>query len=148
MLYALIGLLFAWLGLVLFNQFGTRPAVIGLQAGNRLADCPESPNCACTQATRAEQQIEPIPLTGTAQEAMAAIRSAVDQTGGMRVVTSEGTYLHATASSLVFRFVDDVEFFVDEEQRVIHLRSASRVGYSDMGANARRLAQLRQSILE
>jgi uncharacterized protein (DUF1499 family) len=148
-IYPLLGLCVAWLGLVLFNNFGTRPAVSGL-TGGRLNDCPSSPNCVCSQASRAGQQIEPVPFSGSVTEAMSAILATVQTLSALHIETADERYVHATARTLLLRFVDDVEFLIDETDRVIHLRSASRIGYSDMGANARRVnlisAELRRRL--
>jgi len=57
----------------------------------------------------------------------------------------EGDYLHAEARSLLFRFVDDVEFLFDADKQVIHVRSASRTGYSDLGVNRRRVERIRRA---
>jgi uncharacterized protein (DUF1499 family) len=63
----------------------------------------------------------------------------------LKIVTESGDYLHAEATSLIFRFVDDVEFFVDREAKVIHFRSASRVGHSDLGVNRARMENIREA---
>lgn len=60
-----------------------------------------------------------------------------------RIVAAEERYIHAAFTSALFRFVDDVEFFLDEGTRTIHVRSASRVGYSDFGVNRRRVEEIR-----
>ena len=59
------------------------------------------------------------------------------------VVTATGTYLHAEFRSAVFRFVDDVEFHADEAAGVIQVRSGSRIGFSDLGVNRRRIEAIR-----
>jgi uncharacterized protein (DUF1499 family) len=56
--------------------------------------------------------------------------------------------LHAEFRSAIFRFVDDVEFMVDPESQRIHARSASRVGYSDMGVNRRRMEEIQAAFVE
>jgi len=63
----------------------------------------------------------------------------------MSIITEEGSYLHAETRSFLFRFVDDVEFMMDTDSRVIHVRSASRTGYSDLGVNRRRVERLRRA---
>ncbi len=63
----------------------------------------------------------------------------------MRIIEEEDGYMHADAKSLIFRFVDDVEFFVDRDAKVIHFRSASRVGRGDLGVNRKRMEQIRQA---
>jgi len=59
------------------------------------------------------------------------------------VVTAADTYIHAEFTSAVFRFVDDVEFQIDPDTRLVHFRSASRVGRSDLGVNRERMEALR-----
>jgi uncharacterized protein (DUF1499 family) len=61
----------------------------------------------------------------------------------VRIVTAEECYLHAEFTSALFRFVDDVEFLLDDGTKTIHVRSASRVGYSDLGVNRRRVEAIR-----
>lgn len=62
-----------------------------------------------------------------------------------RIRRDEAAYLHAEFRSLIFRFVDDVEFLLDADAGVIHVRSASRLGYSDLGVNRRRVEAIRQA---
>jgi uncharacterized protein (DUF1499 family) len=61
-----------------------------------------------------------------------------------KVVTAEVRYLHVEFTSAVFRFVDDAEFFIDDAQKLIHMRSAARLGYYDFGVNRKRLETIRQ----
>ena len=62
----------------------------------------------------------------------------------VRVVKLEDNYIHAEFISFIFRFVDDVEFYFDDEQKLIQIKSASRVGYSDLGVNRRRIEKIRK----
>jgi uncharacterized protein (DUF1499 family) len=64
---------------------------------------------------------------------------------GARVITETETYVHATFTSRVFRFVDDLEFYFVLDAPVIHVRSASRVGYSDLGVNRKRVEKIRKA---
>jgi uncharacterized protein (DUF1499 family) len=125
------------------NMLSTKPANLGLQEG-RLAPCPASPNCVSTEADDAAHRIEPIAWSGSTDAALGAIRGALLKMPRTQVVSAEGNYLHAEARSFLFRFVDDVEFLVDPEQKLIHFRSASRVGYSDLGANRARMERFRK----
>ena len=120
---------------------------LGVQNG-QLAPCPDSPNCVSTQAPPDDGQhyAPPIPFTGDAKKAMRAISEAVEATPRSKVVTKDKRYLHAEVRSLVFRFTDDVEFYVDNTAKVIHFRSASRVGRGDMGVNRKRMDKLRGEI--
>jgi uncharacterized protein (DUF1499 family) len=63
------------------------------------------------------------------------------------IVTAENNYIHATFTSFLFRFVDDVEFSFDDETKVINVRSASRTGYSDLGVNRRRVEEIRKRFI-
>jgi uncharacterized protein (DUF1499 family) len=113
----------------------------------RLAPCPDSPNCVSTQAADREHRIEPISFEGPAASIIPRLKTALASVPRMRIVAEKGDYLHAEATSLIFRFVDDVEFFVDREARLIHVRSASRVGHSDLGVNRRSMEQIRSEFL-
>jgi uncharacterized protein (DUF1499 family) len=111
----------------------------------RLADCPDSPNCVSSQSDDPEHRVEPLPLRGSGSEALARLRSVLAAMPHTRIVEEQGDYLHAEATSLVFGFVDDVELLVDEGAKVIHVRSASRVGHSDLGVNRDRVERLREA---
>ena len=89
----------------------------------------------------------PIPLAGAAAEVMKELESLVEAMPRSRIVTLDGRYLHAEFRSRVFGFIDDVEFLIDETNAVIHFRSASRVGYSDLDVNRRRMTQLRKQLV-
>lgn len=115
-----------------------RPKTLGLRDG-RLAPCPNSPNCVSTQADREHQRMDSIPLTINAAEAMRTLKQVVSTMPRTQIVTADDNYLHVEFTSALFRFVDDVEFFLDHEQRAIHFRSASRSGHSDFGVNRKRM---------
>jgi uncharacterized protein (DUF1499 family) len=131
--------------LALLSLLSRRPANLGA-AGGKLAPCPDTPNCVSTQADRDDQRMQPIAYEGSAAEAMARLKEVLASTPRVRVVTATDTYLHAECTSLVFRFVDDVEFLIDATARVIHFRSASRAGRSDFGVNRRRMEAIREAL--
>jgi len=121
-----------------------RPTNLGVTNG-KLAPCPDSPNCVSTQADDVVHRIEPLTFQGSAADAIQRLKSIIARQPRMKIVAESGNYLHVEATSLLFRFVDDVEFYVDETAGVIHFRSASRVGYSDLGANRARMEKLRDA---
>ena len=131
----------------MMSIFSRKPTNLGVVDG-RLADCPSSPNCVATQAGDADHRMEPIPFTGSPDEAMQRINDLVAEMPRTRIVTVEDSYLHAEFRSAFFRFVDDVEFLIDPERHIIHFRSASRVGHSDFGVNRRRMQQIRKAFIE
>jgi uncharacterized protein (DUF1499 family) len=113
-----------------------------------LAPCPASPNCVSSQATDAQHFTEPLRYTGEATLAWNRLKSALGTESRLTIVEDTGSYLHAEARSLVFRFVDDIEFVLDSEAEVIQVRSASRTGYSDFGVNRRRVERIRKVFSE
>jgi uncharacterized protein (DUF1499 family) len=117
-------------------------------APTTLPDCPDKPNCVSSQASDKAHAIEPFTYTGTAVDAMRRLRSALAEEKRVTVVTEQDNYLHIEARSLVFRFVDDVEFLMDTSHKLIHVRSAARTGYSDLGVNRRRVERIRRAFIQ
>lgn len=62
------------------------------------------------------------------------------------VIKQEGNYLHVEFRSRVFRFVDDLEFVLDDTNKLIHFRSAARLGQSDMGVNRKRMTEISEKL--
>ena len=92
--------------------------------------------------------MQPLRFCGDTQQLLSLVMASVESKSRARVVQREGNYLHCEFRSLIFRFVDDVEFLVDESEQVLHFRSASRVGYWDLGANRHRMERLVRLIEE
>lgn len=112
----------------------------------QLAPCPSSPNCVSTQAQDEGHVIAPFRYQKTRAEAKEALRAIIRTLSRTKLVEEEETYLHYEFTSLLLRFVDDVEFLFDDETKTIHFRSASRTGHSDLGVNRRRMEDLRKRI--
>jgi len=129
------------LGLAALSLISRRPDNLGVHNG-QLAECPSSPNCVSTTASRESQRMDPIPFEGTVDEARARLLEVLAARPRTKIVTEQPTYLHAECTTSLFRFVDDVEFLIDEQAGVIHFRSASRAGHSDLGENRRRMEQI------
>jgi uncharacterized protein (DUF1499 family) len=130
--------------LALLSILSRRPDNLGVHDG-RLAPCPASPNCVCTRDADPGHSLEPLTFADSPAEAWARLQSVLASWPRTQVVTATETYLHAECTSLLFRFVDDVEFLLDSEAKVIHFRSASRAGRSDLGVNRRRMEEIRQA---
>jgi len=120
---------------------GAAPKDLGA-SGGQLRPCPDKPNCVCSQTTGA-QHIEPLAFDGPADAAMARLKQVLLASARVRIVEESAGYLRAEAASRLFGFVDDVEFLLDGERRLVHVRSASRLGYSDLGVNRRRIETIR-----
>ena len=121
---------------------GARAAALGSTQG-RLAPCPSSPNCVSSLADDDMHRIAPLPFSGAAAAAIGRIEGIVRSLPRVSVTASTENYLRAEFRSAVFRFVDDVEFLADEAAGVVQVRSASRVGSSDIGVNRKRIEDIR-----
>ncbi len=113
-----------------------------------LSPCPSSPNCVSSLSQDERHYINPFPCSLPPVTARAALVQAIAMIKGSRVVVSEECYLRVEFVSRWLKFVDDVEFVIDEKNDIIHLRSASRVGYSDFGVNRRRIEELREYFMK
>lgn len=124
-----------------------RPSYLGVKDG-RLARPKRTPNCVSSQADPAdtEHYIAPIPFKGDAPGAMASVRQAVESLRNSTVIRQEGDYLYAEYRTKIMRFVDDVEFYFDDKDGLIHVRSASRLGRRDFGVNRARVEAIRTRI--
>jgi uncharacterized protein (DUF1499 family) len=123
-----------------------RPKNIGMVNG-RLQPCSWKPNCVCSFDTDAEHGITPLTFTGPWEAARERLLQIIRSQPRMRIVADEGHYLRIECTSLIMRFVDDLEFLFDlfdPAAGLIHVRSASRVGRSDLGVNRHRVETIRQ----
>jgi uncharacterized protein (DUF1499 family) len=124
---------------------GSRPADLGVREGRLLA-CPSSPNCVSSDASDDEHAIAPLGFDGAPAAAWSALREAIAQMPRAEIIEDTGSYMHVEFTSLLFRYVDDVELDLRTGRPgsdVIAVRSASRLGHSDMGANRDRVEELR-----
>ncbi|NDI35544.1 DUF1499 domain-containing protein [Chengkuizengella sediminis] len=119
---------------------------LGITEG-KLAECPKSPNCVSTQTVDESKKMEPIPYTISNEKAMEKMKKVIKEMPRTNIVSEDNIYLHVTFTTKLFRFVDDVEFYLDEHEKVIHYRSASRTGYSDMGVNRKRMIEISKRFL-
>ena len=143
LLIVLILILIGWAAtMTILSATAGRPDNLGVHEG-RLAPCPDTPNCVSSQADDEAHKMDPIPFDGDAVEALARLEAVVESQPRTTIISADGDYVHAESVSLLFRFVDDVEFLVDRDAKVIHFRSASRVGRSDLGVNRKRMREVR-----
>lgn len=118
---------------------GERPQNIGVVEG-RLIPCPESPNCVSSFASDEAHAIAPLDAN---LQAVERVLISLDEAN---IVNAQTNYLHAEFTSSMMRFVDDVEFLYDPARGLTHVRSASRLGYSDLGANRTRIEAIRNAL--
>jgi uncharacterized protein (DUF1499 family) len=128
-------------------MIGCGATEIGLRPDG-LAPCPGSPNCVSSQAEDEKHRIEPLAYPGSRQAAQEKIKALIAGMERTTIIADRADYMHVEFRSRWFKFVDDVEFWFPEDAALIHLRSASRVGYSDMGVNRKRVDRIRALFME
>lgn len=121
----------------MFNFTGERPKNLGVTNG-KLTTCPGTPNCVNSQSDNVQSKIEPLPLVSIAE-----IKQIVEGMDRTTIVEETDNYLYAEFKSKLMGFVDDVEFYRDPEANVVQVRSASRLGQSDLGVNRKRVEEIR-----
>jgi len=121
-------------------------STVSQAAEKQLPACPSSPNCVSSQATDTDHFIAPFKITGNVGEAWIALKKALTNQSRTVITSETGDTLHAEATSLVFRFVDDIDVILDAEAKLIQIRSASRTGYGDFGVNRKRVEKLRSQL--
>lgn len=131
---------------------GSRPADLGAKSG-RLLPCPDSPNCVSSAAEDEVHSIQALLVRKPVPEVWAALEGVLESLPRVEIVRSEDSgnrYLHAEFTSPLMRYVDDVEFVGAGQGRDtrIEVRSASRIGYGDLGANRERIELIRTRLAE
>ena len=124
---------------------GKRPADLGVRNGT-LKAAPSSPNAVSSQATGGFHQIAPLACKGSQEQAMKALKAIVESTPNARIGQMRPDYLYAEYTSALMGFVDDVEFYFAPGEKIIHVRSASRLGYRDFGVNHKRIEGVRAGL--
>ena len=130
----------------LFSCAGKRPSKLGVSHG-AFAPCPSSPNCVSSDASDSGHHITPFHLAVSPVDAWPVALELVSGIARSHIVTERENYLHAECRSFLFGFVDDLELHLRPTEGIIAVRSASRLGYSDLGVNRRRIEDLRTSLI-
>lgn len=112
---------------------------------DQLSDCSAKPNCVCTMASRSSQRLPPLYFGGAPREAIQRVAELLGVLPRTRIEVQSDAYLKATVRTQWLRFVDDVEFLAQPSGQ-LDFRSASRLGYSDLGANRRRMESISTSL--
>lgn len=118
-------------------------------AAKRLSPCPDgSQKCVSTLDTQEYCTMEPVPFTGSVEQAKAAVLKVIAEHPRTSVVEDEPDYVKAIFKTRVIRWKDTVEFEIDADDHVVHFRSES-VPYagSDLGANRKRMTRVRAELV-
>ena len=131
---------------------GQAPQDLGVRDG-KLKPPSKTENSVSSQAAlypehpqRRYAEIAPLALRGDGPATLAKLKAVVEAMPGAKVVKAEGDYLYAQFTTKLMKYVDDVEFWYDPAAQVIQVRSASRLGKSDLGANRKRVEAVRAAL--
>jgi uncharacterized protein (DUF1499 family) len=126
---------------------GTPPINIGVTNG-KLAACAATPNCVNSQAPATDSQhaIAPLPMNEDLPTTIANLKQVIQAMPNTNIVKETNNYLYVEFTSKLMRFVDDVEFYLDNDTKMIQVRSASRLGESDLGVNRQRIEEIRSKL--
>jgi uncharacterized protein (DUF1499 family) len=140
------GLALAGTGFFGYKSYSAQDAVpsIGVVDG-KLVACPDKPNCVSSYASDERHKMDAWPLNESPADMMARLNEIFIHYE-VEVVSQTTTYVHAVYHSSLFNYPDDVEFYIDAEEKKIHFRSASRVGHSDLGANRKRIQEIKNIV--
>ena len=126
----------------LSQAFAGKMPELGIQDG-KLFPCPSAPNCVVSQDADQDHAIAPIAYTGSREDARELLTKVLGVVPRTKIVTQQENYIRVKSTSRMMGFVDDTEFYLPEDESVIHVRAAARLGESDLGVNRRRLEQIR-----
>ncbi len=131
---------------------GTVPNDLGVNQG-QLKPPSATSNSVSSQAglypdhpQHTQAQIDPLALRGDGPATLQKIQTIVRATPGAVIIGHTPDYVYAQYTSRLMRYVDDVEFWFDPARQVIQVRSASRVGRKDLGANRARIEAIRVAL--
>ncbi|GAA3950057.1 DUF1499 domain-containing protein [Allohahella marinimesophila] len=145
-----VGAIASGLGLaaILGGCSGTPPSDLGVE-GDRLKPCPDKPNCVNSFASKddTDHHIQPL-AAAQPQQTWQMLQTLISETGNATIVSQSEGYMRVEYKSSLFGFVDDVEFLLAPEAKQIDVRSASRMGYSDLGVNRERIDEIRAALAD
>jgi uncharacterized protein (DUF1499 family) len=119
-----------------------RPNNLGI-VDSKLLSCPDKPNCISSFASvKSEHYADAIKIVSNKERAHQKVSGILDKSKNAKIISSTADYIHAEYTSSIFKFVDDVEFYLGID-KLVHFRSASRTGKSDLGVNKKRIEEIR-----
>jgi uncharacterized protein (DUF1499 family) len=113
-----------------------------------LPECLNNSHCVSSSAIDSAYHIDPFPIYKEGKISLTILAQLIQSLSRTKIIECNEVYLHATFESRIFRLIDDVEFLVNEEQKILEVRSASRLGFLDFGVNRKHLENLRALYLE
>ncbi|MFT5701967.1 MAG: hypothetical protein ACI8ZB_004871 [Desulforhopalus sp.] len=144
---SIILIILTLLAITLILKNNSTPRNIGVTNG-ALSPVPSTPNAVSSQTSDKGRQVAPLPFRQDLLESITTINKILEEFEYIEIVKVEKNYIHAISTTKTMHFHDDIEFFFDERTKLIHFRSASRIGYSDMGVNRKRYNLLKNAYVE
>lgn len=127
----------------IFSFSGEQPKNLGVKNG-QLKKCPQTPNCVSSQSKDVTHKVDPLTYNSSRKEAFNRLKAILKETNNAEIIEMKPQYLYSQFTSRIMGFVDDVEFYLPLQEKMIHVRSASRIGESDLGVNRRRIERIRE----
>ena len=147
MIFYFIGVLVVVVIIQMVVKNSIVPNDIGIVNGE-LAPLPKSPNCVSSYAIDSEKYVEPLPFVGDFEASKAKLLEVMARYGEMEIISDKGTYMHIVFTTGKMKYHDDIELLFDLTLNKINYRSASRIGYSDMGLNKERYSEIKKNYLD
>ena len=144
-LIALVALVAAAIGLLLLQNLSV-PGHLG-HINGQLAEMPNKPNAVSTQTESQDKKVAPLPFQGNLEQTRAKVVQVLSELGDNNIQTQDDRYIYSVFTTKLMRYRDDVEFYLDEATQLVHFRSQSRAGYSDMGVNKQRYLTFKQRFM-
>ena len=120
------------------------PAAAGFGTGSAITACATAkPNCVSTYNAEDSFKANPIAFSGDAASALAKLKAAIQTEPNVEVVFENAQQIEVTFKTALFGFCDDARFAINPAANHIEFRSTSRVGYSDLGVNRKRMERIR-----
>ncbi|MGH4123952.1 MAG: DUF1499 domain-containing protein [Clostridium sp.] len=119
------------------------PKNLGVNKG-KLAQMPNKPNAVSSETEEKDKKVEALVFKGNLKNSKDMIIKVIENYGNAKIIKKETNYIYAIFTTGIMKYHDDVEFYFDESKKLIQIRSASRIGYSDMGLNRERYNKLRE----
>jgi len=126
----------------------SRPENLAVRNG-KLTPCPATPNCVSSQSPPADTEhfVKAMPYAIPEELLRQKILEVLNETPRTEFVTASNDYIHVESTTLLLRFTDDFELYIDSREKLLHFRSASRVGRSDFRANRERVESFKKKLL-
>ncbi|MFC7391924.1 DUF1499 domain-containing protein [Scopulibacillus cellulosilyticus] len=122
--------------------------ILGVQEG-RLAPCPKKSNCVSTEHPNLNRKMLPISYQQlTLPQAKEILINTIESLPKTEIKEQNDQYIYVEFKTPILEFYHDAEFYFNDQQKEIHFRSVSRIGFADFGSNKRWMQSVVARFLE